>query len=137
MIHLLRAGAMALACVAAPLFAQTATSVPISGSVSASAATPSAGSCGFAAGTAICGPFLPSPRLPIRLLLRGGASFAGYVGTSIDNCATVNQLTAGGAAVSFAGSADEYVDVAPTTGNVGYCLVLTVSSGTENYAVRQ
>jgi len=133
MKHLLWAGAVALAF-GSPACAQTATSVALTGSVTLSAAT---GPCSFAGGTATCGPFLPSARLPVRLLLKGGASFSAIIGTSVDACATVNALTAGGSAVIYAGSVDEYVDVPPTTGNIGYCLKMTISSGSETFVVRQ
>lgn len=133
MKHLLWAGAVALAWATA-VFGQTATSVAMTGSVTSSGAT---GPCVFASGTATCGPFLPSQRLPVRLLLKGGASFTATIGTSVDNCASVNALTTGGTVIGYSGSVDEYVDVPPTTGNIGYCLVLAVASGTEAYAVRQ
>lgn len=137
MTHLLRAGLLACA-LAAPVLAQNATSVPLTGAVTATAAAPTSGTCTFAAGTAACGPFAPSFGFPIRLLLKGGASFTAYVGTTTGNdCSTVNQLTAGGQPIGYTASADEYVDVPPTSGNVKYCLILTVASGTETYAVRQ
>ena len=114
-----------------------ATSTPLTGSVTASGATPSSGACAFASGTATCGPFVPQLGLPVRLVVRGGASFSGYVGTSIDGCASVNPLTAGGVPQSYAAQVDEYVDLPPTSGSVAYCLVLSVTSGTATYAVRQ
>lgn len=137
MNHLLRAGLLVCALATSAL-AQTATSVPLTGAVTATAAAPISGTCTFAAGTAACGPFAPSFGFPIRLLLKGGASFTAYVGTtSGSDCSTVNQLTAGGQPIGYTASADEYVDLPPTSGNVKYCLMLSVASGTETYAVRQ
>lgn len=161
MKHLLRAGAGMLALVlSVPAAAQyatcfthdaagncvpghavvvgPATSTPLTGAVTSTAATPTSGACAFAAGTAACGPFAGQLGLPVRLVLKGGASFTGYVGTTTgSDCAGVNQLTAGGQPIAYAGSVDEYVDLPPTTGGVKHCLVLTVASGTETYAVRQ
>ena len=140
--------ALVALCAAAPLAAQSSPGFPLAGTVTSSAgtlnSTPPSASCSTTSGTTACGPFAPtlgSPQRdapPVRIVLKGGASFTGYLATTVTgDCSSYNQLTAGGTPISFSGSADEFVDVPPGTGGVQYCIVLTVASGTETFAVRQ
>ena len=118
-----------------------APSIPALGTVTATAVTSTSGTTPtFASGTATI-PFTPTIGLPIRIILKGGATFSAYVGTSANACASVNPLTVGGQPwATFTGSADEYVDTPVTTiasAGLTYCLVATVTSGTLTYGVRQ
>lgn len=107
------------------------------GTVTSSAATASTGAATFASGTAKIGPLAPTVGFPIRLKLLGTWSGTAYVGTSVDSCATVNQLTAGGSGVAYSANANEIIDAPANTGPDTYCLVATVSTGTLTYALRQ
>ena len=125
-----------------PVAPAASSATPLIGSVTSSDAaltsTPAGASCSFASGTGICGPFLPQVGLPIRLILGGGASYSGYLGTTTgSDCSSISQLTPGGFPLNFTSSYNDYVDIPPTSGGVKYCLRLTVSSGTQNFVVRQ
>lgn len=101
-------------------------------------ATPSGCTYTGSAGAYIVGPFVPQAGYPVRLVATGTWTGSITVGTSMDNCATVNALTVAGQTWgSYTGNANEAVDVPPTTGGVKYCLSLTVTSGTLNVALRQ
>ena len=117
-----------------------AASTPATGTVTATAVTPTSGTAALAGGSAVIS-FAPTLGLPVRVVLRGGATFTAYVGTSVDGCATINPLTVAGQQwATFTASADEYVDTpvsTATAGGIKYCLVVTVTSGTETYGVRQ
>lgn len=120
----------------APAGVSPASSTAATGSVTSSAVNATTGATpAFSSGTATI-PFTPKIGYGVRLVLNGGATFIASVGTSVDACATVTTLTAGGAAVSYTGSVNEYIDVPVTTIPVVYCLVIAVTSGTENYGVR-
>lgn len=159
------AGAMALALLPACAQAQTATKAmapagyaPIStacvvqrdatcaasvqstaqtGTVTSSAATAATGAATFSSGTAKIGPLAPTVGYPIRFKVLGTWAGSAYVGTSVDGCVTVNQLTAGGTGVSYSSNVNEIVDAPANTGPDVYCASITVTSGTAIYALRQ
>lgn len=121
-----------------PAQAQTAaTSMPQTGTATSSAVTPTTGTATFSSGVTKIGPLVPTRGFAVRLLLTGTWTGTAYAGTTADDCATVNQLTAGGTAVAYSGNVNEIVDAPSTTrGNI-YCAVVTVASGTVTYGLFQ
>lgn len=106
--------------------------------VTSGAATPTGCSASGGAGSYVVGPFSPSPGYPVRLVATGTWSGSITIGTSINNCSTLNGLTVAGVAYGvFTGNANEAVDVPATTGGVSYCASITVTSGTLTLALRQ
>ncbi|HLY90839.1 MAG TPA: hypothetical protein VKQ27_17790 [Acetobacteraceae bacterium] len=90
-----------------------------------------------AAGTTVSGPFTPQLGRDLRIIIKGTWAGTISVGTSVDNCATVNPLTAGGATWgSFTANANEVVDT-PTLAGVGYCVTSVITSGTPTIGLRQ
>ena len=120
-----------------------ARSIAATGSVTSSGVTSTAAAGAaaptFASGTATI-PFAAQLGYPVRVILKLAAdtTLTASVGTSVDGCATVNTLTAGGSPVTYSAAINEYVDVPVTTDSaLTYCLVATVTAGTLTYAVRQ
>lgn len=115
-----------------------ATSTPCTVSATTSAATPTGCTASGSAGVYVVGGFAPQAGYPIRLVTTGTWTGTIAVGTSIDNCATVNALTVAGQTWgSYTSNVNEAVDVPVTTGGVQYCLSISLSSGTINAALRQ
>jgi hypothetical protein len=118
---------------------QAASSTAATGTVISSGVTSTSGTAPtFTGGTAVV-PFGPQLGYPVRLVLIPAAStsFTASLGTSVDGCATVNTLTAGGSPVTYSAAVNEYVDVPVTTeANLSYCLTATVTAGSLRYAVR-
>lgn len=115
-----------------------ATSTPCTVSATTSTATPTGCAASGSAGSYVVGGFAPQAGYPIRLVTTGTWSGTVAVGTSVDNCATVNALTVAGQTWgSYTSNANEAVDVPVTTGGVKYCLSISLSSGTLNAALRQ
>lgn len=115
-----------------------ASSTPCSVSATSSAITPTGCTGTGSSGTYVAGPFNPQAGYPVRIVTSGTWSGSIAVGTSSDNCTTVNPLTVAGQTYgSFTGNANEAVDVPATTGSIAYCMSITVSSGTLSAALRQ
>jgi hypothetical protein len=123
--------------------AASAASTAATGTVTTTSATATSGTTpAFSSGTATIS-FTPARGYPVRVVLDGGAAWTGYLGTSVNGCTSIHKLTSGGVATTYSQAAggdgmDEYLDLPPTTvtSSFVYCLVLTVTSGTETYAVR-
>ena len=115
-----------------------ASSTPCTVSATTSAATPTGCTASGSGGSYVVGGFSPQAGYPIRLVTTGTWSGTIAVGTSIDNCTTVNALTVAGQTWgSYTSNANEAVDVPVTTGGVKYCLSISLTSGTLNAALRQ
>lgn len=121
-----------------PTASAAATSSPCTVSATTSAATPTGCTASGSAGVYVVGGFTPQAGYPIRLVTTGIWTGTIAVGTSVDNCATVNALTVAGQTWgSYTSNVNEAVDVPVTTGSVKYCLSISLASGTLNAALRQ
>ncbi|NKI99576.1 hypothetical protein [Novosphingobium sp. SG707] len=121
-----------------PVATPAASSTPCTVSATTSAATPTGCTATGSAGVYVVGGFAPQAGYPIRLVTTGTWAGTIAVGTSVDNCTTVNALTVAGQTWgSYTGNANEAVDVPVTTGSVKYCLSISLTSGTINAALRQ
>lgn len=91
-------------------------------------------------GTTTLGPFTPQLGRDIQVLIRspnGAWSGTITVGTSVDNCATVNPLTVGGQAWGvYTSNANEPVWT-PTLGGVVFCATEVIASGKPSVELRQ
>lgn len=109
-------------------------------SVVATGSSVSPTGCGVTggAGNYVAGPFTPQPGYAVRLVATGTWAGSIAVGTSVDGCATINALTAGGQGWgNYTANANENVDTPATTGGIKYCLSITITSGTLRAALRQ